>query len=34
MLDHDVILFVDYEKTLCSLFPQYKGRQISLQLLN
>ena len=27
MLDYDVILFVDYEKTLCHLFPRYKGGQ-------
>ena len=34
MLGYGVILFVDYEKALCPLFPQYKGGQISLRLLN
>ena len=34
MLDYGVILVVDYENTLCPLFSQYKGGQISLKLLN
>ena len=25
MPDYVVILFMDYEKSLCPLFPQYKG---------
>ena len=27
MLDYDIILFVDYENTLCPLFPQWWANQ-------